>query len=211
MIKKCLYCHKDFKVFPYKIREGKGKYCSKQCYHLDKSIQVKCLVCGKSFWKTKKLIASGRGKFCSKKCKHLYTPRQKEVSCKYCKKIFMVKMIDLERGGGIYCSRECAAKDYRNHYSSKNSINWKGGKHRDKHNSDYRYSDWRLKTYERDNFTCQECGQVGGKLNAHHIFKWSEFPLLRYKLWNGITLCEKCHKKKHKKSEDENGKYKRKL
>jgi hypothetical protein len=78
-----------------------------------------------------------------------------------------------------------------------NHWNWKGGI------SDYniierqssRYKEWRNKIFKRDDYTCQECGQIGGILNAHHIKPFSLYPELRYKMKNGTTLCEKCHKK----------------
>ena len=62
--------------------------------------------------------------------------------------------------------------------------------------SDYKL--WHKAVLERDNFTCQKCGQHGGKLNIHHINNFAEFPELRFALDNGITLCEKCHKKFHR-------------
>src|SRR3990167_10792678 len=34
--RKCLYCGKSFLVHPYKIKEGKGKYCSKDCWYASK-------------------------------------------------------------------------------------------------------------------------------------------------------------------------------
>lgn len=34
IIKNCLTCGKDFKVFPHKIKEGKGFYCSKECMQI---------------------------------------------------------------------------------------------------------------------------------------------------------------------------------
>lgn len=73
-------------------------------------------------------------------------------------------------------------------------FNWKGGK-RDRDTIEYKH--WRTSVFTRDDYTCQDCGQKGGKLNAHHIQAWKTHPNLRYEVTNGITLCRICHKKVH--------------
>ena len=59
------------------------------------------------------------------------------------------------------------------------------------------YNEWRSAVYERDNYTCQCCGKVGGNLNAHHMESYSSNKELRTTVSNGVTLCEKCHKDFH--------------
>src|SRR5574344_118033 len=63
------------------------------------------------------------------------------------------------------------------------------------------YADWRTQVFERDNYTCQHCKKVGGKLNAHHIKEFSKYPDKRFDVDNGLTLCVECHKKVHRKRE----------
>lgn len=60
------------------------------------------------------------------------------------------------------------------------------------------YKEWRKAVYERDDYTCQACGEKGGKLNAHHIKQFAYFPNERLNVDNGITLCEKCHHAVHR-------------
>lgn len=61
------------------------------------------------------------------------------------------------------------------------------------------YANWRKTVFERDHYTCKVCGQVGGKLNAHHIKRFADYPELRLAVTNGITLCEDCHRKVHRR------------
>lgn len=59
------------------------------------------------------------------------------------------------------------------------------------------YRAWRKAVYERDNYTCQNCGCIGGQLNAHHIKSFARYPSLRLDVDNGVTLCSACHKLAH--------------
>lgn len=56
------------------------------------------------------------------------------------------------------------------------------------------YEEWRTKVFERDLYTCQGCGQVGGYLEADHIKPFSLYPDLRFDVNNGRTFCKPCHK-----------------
>lgn len=77
------------------------------------------------------------------------------------------------------------------------SPNWQGGltsiNNRIRQSLDYRI--WRMAVFERDKYTCQECGDnKGGNLNAHHIKPFSKYAELRFDINNGKTLCIDCHK-----------------
>ena len=114
----CLTCGKSFYVKLAEIKKGKGKYCSKKCYHTSLEgkpcpkrwttrIFVKCRECGKSFYTYPSRIAENRGKFCSKTCsiKSKITSIQK--TCKICGKQFYPFLSQVKRGLGKYCSRDC--------------------------------------------------------------------------------------------------------
>lgn len=72
---------------------------------------------------------------------------------------------------------------------------WKGGHTTDIARFTLGYRLWRRAVYKRDDFTCQECGQRGGRLHAHHLIPQSARPDLRLELSNGQTLCIPCHRK----------------
>ena len=92
--------------------------------------------------------------------------------------------------------------------------NWKGGITLLNHliRTNFKNRQWISDVFTRDDFTCQECGQRGGKLHAHHkksfssIIQYYEIITLKEainceELWNinnGITFCIKCHKKLHR-------------
>ncbi len=59
------------------------------------------------------------------------------------------------------------------------------------------YNEWRQAIFEIDNYTCQKCGEIGGRLCAHHIEGYANNKELRISLDNGITLCKKHHQNLH--------------
>lgn len=89
----------------------------------------------------------------------------------------------------------CLDKERRR---GENSNFWKGGitseYERIRKSSDS--ATWRKSVFERDNYTCQLCGDdQGGNLQAHHLKSFSDHKELRFDPDNGQTLCVTCHRK----------------
>lgn len=124
----------------------------------------------------------GMIRFCSKNCQHeaATTTRTRDKKCLECNNIIMRK--------SKYC-RGCAQKGFR-------GPQWKGGitPERKILRESRRYKYWRKAIFERDNYSCQECGQKGGILQADHIKSFAFYPELRFSLENGRTLCVNCHR-----------------
>lgn len=76
-----------------------------------------------------------------------------------------------------------------------NNPNWRGGiiPVLKRLRRSARFKRWRKAVFERDNYTCQECGQRGGELHPDHIKQFAYYPKLRFVLSNGRTLCKSCH------------------
>lgn len=105
----------------------------------------------------------------------------------------------------------------RSNFGEKAS-NWQGGIN--KINNTIRnlvkYDEWRKACFERDNYTCQECGTFGGKLQVHHINRLSTIIKMNkiktvkdafncsaiWNLNNGKTLCLSCHDKYPKRTKN---------
>ena len=61
-------------------------------------------------------------------------------------------------------------------------------------NLDGQYKDWMLVIKNRDKWQCKTTDEnCKGRLEAHHIFNWHDYPKLRYDINNGITLCHAHH------------------
>lgn len=87
----------------------------------------------------------------------------------------------------------------RGNYLGESNPNWRGGvPFLDPERNRFAARKWAADIKDRDNWTCQECGETNN-LHAHHIRRWKDYPELRYDLDNGITLCHSCHAKAHGK------------
>jgi len=86
------------------------------------------------------------------------------------------------------------------HLVGPNHPNWIDGSSKIRNKDFYSpgYIEFRAVCLERDNWTCQDCGSKGGKLEVHHIKPWGPFPDLRHDPDNGITLCRRCHLLRHR-------------
>lgn len=141
-----------------------------------------CEICGKSF-KVKnyrKLTARTCSRICQTKLIYRETRKYKKHSEATKKKISIKTILNTPRG--------------------KYNYNWKGGitPINEKIRKSVEYKLWRKSVFIKDNFTCQKTGQIGGKLVAHHINNFSDFPELRTSIENGITLSKESHIEFHK-------------
>lgn len=104
----------------------------------------------------------------------------------------------------IKVSREDWIKNLRLSHIGKmkgvNNPNWKGGV-TPVHNRIRRSIEsklWIQAVFARDGYVCQKTGLKGGRLTAHHILNFSQYPELRFAIDNGITLSVEAHEKFHK-------------
>lgn len=59
------------------------------------------------------------------------------------------------------------------------------------------YKNWRINIFKRDKFICSlKSSECNGKIEAHHILSWRNYPELRFIINNGITLCHFHHPRK---------------
>lgn len=76
-----------------------------------------------------------------------------------------------------------------------NNTNWKGGVTAENEllRRSPEWRQWRKAVFERDNYTCQDCGNSKCGLHPHHIKMKSIYPELIFDIDNGKTLCVDCH------------------
>lgn len=201
----CIICGKSFQ--PADLSRKSAKVCSSICRN--KSISNALKGKPKSIEHVKKALETKRSKKvsnpnlicgCGKaksrssiRCMDCVSAKTLGV-CVYCGNTFKKKVKTRK-----YCNKNCAAKHKEIIYAGENNPHWKNGLTpiNQRQRRHVKYQDWRTSVFKRDNYTCQDCGQVGGCLHAHHVKSYSKYPELRIDIDNGKTLCTSCHEKEH--------------
>jgi len=172
---------------PDNIRDNKGRFVKGQPYNKGILFIKNCLICNSEFYVIPSMM---RINCCSRKCsniskigKPLWNKGKKGYSTK---------------AKGRKISKEWREKLQKPHLSTRGEKHylWKGGQNKIRKQlmGQYEYLNWRRKVFERDNYTCQNCGKRGVYLEADHIKPWITHPESRYDLNNGRTLCNPCHR-----------------
>lgn len=139
---------------------------------------------------------------------HLGPSLKIEKSCEVCAEKYSVFPCRSE--SAKFCSRSCLAKSkkgtkksdiWKKKVSKENSYRWIKDRTQIKkywsERNNPEYKQWRNEVWKRDAFKCRiSNGDCCGRIEAHHILSWSEYPELRYQPNNGITLCHAHHPRK---------------
>ena len=183
--KKCLFCGIE------------GIMTNRQIICL-KCKTKKCLFCNKEF--IMKGPFHSRQKCCSNACANRLRSIEKvELKCLICAKKYSVYKSYLKSRISHFCSKKCQGIK-KTTLTGENSSGWKGGLSdiNRRIRSSKKWKDWRESVFKRDNYTCQGCNIRGCYLEPHHIKRFHSNKELRFEIWNGVSLCSKCHNKTKK-------------
>lgn len=161
-----------------------------------------CEWCGDTFAFVQRHDAQ-KGRFCTLYCSGMFkTARSFSIPCAICNITIFTQPAQLKYRHRKTCSRSCNAKYLRWHAEHRRLIFGYTKHQLDRlARSSPEAEAWRKAIFERDDYTCTECGARNGKghgdirLEADHIQPWAYFPELRFELSNGRTLCRPCHDK----------------
>lgn len=153
----------------------------------------KCIVCNSDFNPT-----NNRQKYCSDECKKIvknnrrnkYSREEientKSRKCLICNDDFSVNSKQMTKK---YCSDECKRKAERV-FGNKTEVDLQ-------YKDEIRFSGNRYKVLERDEYTCQMCGNTH-QLVIHHIDNSGQSDEPNNDIDNLVTLCRRCHINIHK-------------
>lgn len=107
----------------------------------------------------------------------------------------------LKSGSSISCG--CYKTEFGKSKIGPKSPTWNSNLSDEQRTSNYygrgrRFDEWAASVKKTYDYTCQKCLKKGGNLKSHHILPWSLYPKQRYRIKNGICLCNDCHIEYHK-------------
>lgn len=186
----CKTCGKIFFVKPYIAKKGFGLFCSRKCMGIfyENKIETACATCGKMFFRKP---SEPNNKYCSYQCMGSAYSNSINFSCLNCGETVTRRASKVSRSKLNFCSSKCQYE--YNH--GENNPRWQGGITPEtiKQRVSRAYYHWRKAVINRDNHTCRICHQMGGHLEAHHLYSFTKYPELRFNISNGHTLCHLCH------------------
>lgn len=189
----CNTCGTEEYRQPKYINESGNHFCSNECHgkFLRDRIEAECETCGTTFGKKRSQYELTDNHYCSAECQNEGQKKRITTSCTNCGEEIKRVPADIEEFENHFCNSTCKYE----YESGENHHRYRGG------TTDFYRStegiEWRETVFERDNYTCQDCGDRGGNLNAHHIEPKSESPEKKDDKDNGVTLCIPCHANRH--------------
>jgi 5-methylcytosine-specific restriction endonuclease McrA len=161
-----------------------------------------CVICSKEF---NAIPARVNAKLCSNACRYIYQGRtrkaegngrwlgeERERRCQQCGEPFRYYSRSRK-----FCSLACTKLGQKRYYGLEHPRSNPASRARGAQSNSKIQQRWAAQVFLQDDVTCQQCGISGVKMHAHHVLPWKEFPEHRADVWNGVTLCVKCHRGVH--------------
>lgn len=161
-----------------------------------------CVICSKEF---KAVPARVNAKLCSNACRYVYQGQMRKAAnngrwlgadrvraCQHCGTEFRWYTESRK-----FCSAECAKLGQKRYYGREHPRSNPESRARGAQSNSKVQQKWAAAVLLQDDATCQECGVSGVKMHAHHVLPWKHFPEHRADVWNGVTLCVRCHRRVH--------------
>ena len=183
----CVQCSKVFSA-----KSMKTKFCSLSCSGISRFNKEnrKCKLCDNTFV----VLPSVKKIYCSKICLKSDIKRVNK-NCENCLSIYQV--VPAREKTTRFCSKTCFGKYFRGEKSCHYKLDRTALRMGDDRFTDYRHKVWAKEVKNRDKWSCRIAdNNCDGRLEAHHILPWNNFPELRYEVNNGITLCRHHHPRK---------------
>jgi len=206
----CVECGTSFFQPTIKLKRFCSKACGRKAYYQATYIRrgrrkgkfLPCVSCGIDVWRRPSALKKRKLVFCSKE--HAIRWQKDNAfsfPCVICGKRVFTQPSQMRLRKRKTCSRECNSKMVTQLAELRRITNpptEAALRRRIRYSKKMRK--WRKAVFERDDYTCQNCGARNGNgkaivLNADHIKSFALFPELRFDVDNGRTLCVDCHRK----------------